>query len=151
MSDDFLLYVPTPPRWQPTPEIAERAAIVARALFPDAYEIEARVHDEVTVIHPGVNWEGVTCPSCGWDLEKEAWWNKAMAAAHKTGFADLDVTTPCCGARSSLADLAYPRPVRFGRFVLEIMNPGVGQTCADQDAKIAEALGSPVGTVWMHL
>jgi hypothetical protein len=59
MSDDWICFVPTDPRAQPTKEAAERAAQLLASYAPEADEVCAKFHDETTLFDPCGNWEGV--------------------------------------------------------------------------------------------
>ncbi len=73
-----------------------------------------------------------------------------MDDAFKVRFTALAVTTPCCGANVSLNDLNYEWPAGFARFVLEAMNPGVGDLATAEIAALAEIVGSPLRRIWAH-
>ena len=149
MSDNWLQFISVDPTWQPTPGAADSAAAFLRALAPDSDEINAEFKDEVEFFHPGANWSGVECPSCGADAE--GWWDDAMGVAAERGFADLTVAAPCCGAKTSLSDLRYVWPAAFGRFVLEAMNPNISEITAEQERRLADRLGTEFHTVWVHI
>ena len=74
-----------------------------------------------------------------------------MHRAVKQSFGDLVVETPCCGLQTSLNDLHYIWPAAFGRFVLEAMNPNIGDTTAEQERALSDALGLPLRKVLVHL
>ena len=50
---------------------------------------------EVRFVDCGDNFQTVVCSRCGTDIAE--WWAAAMEAAHEQQFADLRLTTPCCG------------------------------------------------------
>lgn len=146
MSDNWLRFVPSDPAFQPTPEAAGAAATLLRSFVPSAQHVEARFLDEITFIDAGSNGLEVGCSACGKDAG--AWWSDAMSSAWEHGFHDLATNAPCCGARVSLNELHYDRPVAFGRFVLEAMNPSVADVSADQNSQLAASLGCPMRIVW---
>ncbi len=148
MSDNWLSYVPADPTWQPSDEVAERAAKLLKTIVPAADEVKYELSD-VQFIDAGANWSGVRCPYCHADLE--GWWGDAMSDAFKNGPATLSVTTPCCKKPSSLNDLDYVWPVAFGRFVLSAQNPNVKNTTSEQDQSLEECLGTKLRKVWTHI
>jgi hypothetical protein len=115
----------------------------------DADEVTALFTDAVQFFHPGSNWEGVLCPVCGADAE--SWWEDAASAGSQRGFDTLLVTAECCGAQVSLNDLNYVWGAAFGRFALEAMNPNIRELSPDQALQLDNAVGHPLGKVWVHL
>ncbi|MDR3463232.1 MAG: hypothetical protein P4L76_13050 [Beijerinckiaceae bacterium] len=149
MSDHFLMFVPTDPTWQPTKADAERAVELFKSIAPNAQTIEAIFTDDVEFHHPCENWSGVDCAACGADLED--WFYETTDKVYRENhFADLSVTTPCCGLHTSLNDLNFVWPAAFGRFALESMRPGL-DTNEEQEKAIAACLGSDLRKVWIHL
>jgi hypothetical protein len=149
MSDSWIQFVPADPTWQPSQVAADRAAAELRQIAPKADEVNATFHETVEFFDPGANWSGVKCPKCAADLEE--WWGSAMSRAHKHSFSDLTVVTPCCSSETSLNDLDYEWPAAFGRFVLEAMNPNIGNTTPEQDETLEKALGAPLRKVLVHI
>ena len=149
MSETVLRLVPADPQWQPDPDDAERARALLAEIIPDADSVGLAFEKEPVFFDAGANMEAISCPDCGADAEP--WWGDAMSAAFEGGFGDLSVTTPCCGARTSLNDLRYRWPAAFGRFALEATNPGKDGLTADERAAIEGALGSPLRLVCQHL
>ncbi|MCM5555295.1 hypothetical protein [Pleomorphomonas sp. NRK KF1] len=150
MSDSILRYVPKDPFWQPSSENAEKAVALLRAMAPKAESVEANFEDEVRFYDPGESWSGVACNACGADAWP--WWNGAMEASFASGFTELDLVAPCCGAHVSLNELRYGWPAAFGRFALEALNPLLMEdTTEDQDRRIGDCLGKPVRKIWVRL
>ncbi|OWV78110.1 hypothetical protein ATY78_13010 [Rhizobium sp. R635] len=146
MSDTILRYIPTDPSWQPSPANATKAVSLLETIVPGADEVTSSFEDEIRFYDPGENWSGVKCSACGADAEE--WWGEAMEAASASGFKNLMSVAPCCGATVSLNDLRYVWPAGFGRFALEAHNPGIGDTTAEQDRKMAECLEAPLRKIW---
>lgn len=149
MSDNWLQLVPADPQFLPSPEAAERARTLLASFAPDSESITAEFKEHVEFFHPGGNWSGVECPSCG--ANAEPWWEDAMRRSEQSHFEDLTVTTPCCKSRVSLNELRYLWPAAFGHFVLEAMNPNVKDITAEQELSLSRALGSLVHKVWVHI
>jgi DNA-directed RNA polymerase subunit N (RpoN/RPB10) len=151
VGDTWLRYVPTDPKWQPTPDAAAEAALLlveySRPLN-GATDVECEFFDEVELFHPIEMWEGVRCPACGADIED--WWYESVGTANEKGFSDLAATTPCCRTTTTLNDVGFIRPAAFGKFALSSMNPTTEPT-REQDAEVARRLGAKVRKVWTHL
>jgi hypothetical protein len=62
----------------------------------------------------------------------------------------LRVTTPCCGTRTSLNQIAYSWPAGFARYTLEALNPGVGSLPTHLVQRPEVTLGAPVRIIWAH-
>jgi hypothetical protein len=149
MSDTWLQLVATDPEWTPEPEPAHRCVETLKGFFPGAHEVTAQFEASVSLFDAGCNLETISCPACG--LDAGNWWLDAMDKAWETQFADLEVTTPCCGLRTSLNDLRYHWPVAFGRFALVVLNPNSEELSQDQHQDIERCLGMRLRTVWRHI
>lgn len=148
MSDSSLLYVPVDPNHRPDQKAADAAQAVLATLLPQAESIESHHKDGIGFFDAGSNWSGVACSACGADAED--WWGNAMDHAAESGFEDLTCTAGCCGASVSLNDLVYGWPVAFGRFVLEVSNPG-SPSLADRLGEIEQALGCRLREIQRHI
>jgi len=150
MSDNWLMFIPADPNALPTRAGADKAVELLKRFAPDAGDdVRATFCDQVEFHHGGSNWSGVKCPRCDEDVEE--WWVHATDNAHRSAFADLRVTAPCCGHPTSLNDLNYVWPAGFARFVLEAKNPNIRQTTAEQDRELSDALGLELRKIWRHL
>ena len=149
MSDNYLRFIAADPMYVPDPAAAADARLYLARLVPDADEVTATITDQIEFIDQGANFERVSCPRCGADLD-EGWWSEAVDAASKTGFARLDVTVPCCGSALSLNELDYQWPAGFARFVLEAMNPNVPDLRKEDVDELTSILGTPLRRIWTH-
>ena len=150
MSDNWLLFIPADPNVLPARAGADKEVELLKRFAPGAGDdVRARFSDKAEFQDCGANWSGVKCQKCGEDVQ--AWWVNATDNAHKSGFADLRVTTPCCGHPTSLNDLNYVWPAGLARFVLDAKNPNIRQTTAEQDRELSEALGLELRKIWRHL
>jgi hypothetical protein len=150
MSDNWLMFIPADPDALPSRTGAEKALELLKRFAPGAGDdVRAIFSDKVEFHDCGSNWSGVTCPTCGEDVEE--WWVSAIDNAYKSGFTDLRATPPCCGHATSLNDLNYVWPAGFARFVLEAKNPNISQTTAEQDRALSDALGLELRKIWRHL
>ncbi|ESQ80469.1 hypothetical protein [Asticcacaulis sp. YBE204] len=118
-------------------------------LLPQADAIEAIFEDDVRFFDPGSNWSGVTCNLCGEDAE--SWFFDSMEAASESGFRDLTTTAPCCGGKVDLNRLNYVWQSAFGRFAIEVLNPGVVLLSSEQVETVSRALQSDITEVWAHI
>jgi hypothetical protein len=149
MSDHWLRYVPKDPLYLPTQEQSQLAEKLLASFLPKSEEIRSERTEQVVFVHPGSNWSGVHCTSCGSDAE--AWWGDAMASAYETHFSDLKLLAPCCGNQVSLNELNYVWPSAFGRYTLEAMNPNERGLTLDQAKSLASALGCETHEIPVHV
>jgi hypothetical protein len=104
------------------------------------------VTEDVRFVDCGANFETVCCPSCGADLGE--WWSVVMEVGHEQHFQDLRVTTPCCGAHTSLNSLVYSWPAGFARFTLEVLNPGLGSLPRGVVERLQATLRAELRVIW---
>lgn len=149
MSDHWLQYVPKDPTFRPSSAAAERAQLLLSSLLPEAESVDSKFEEKVSFFHPGANWSGVQCPSCGADAEP--WWDEAMEQASEAEFNNLQCVAPCCGASVSLNGLRYLWPAAFGSYVLEAMNPNSRGLPAGKLAQLQAALGCELVEIPLHL
>jgi hypothetical protein len=148
MSDTFLRLVPIDPEYRVGREELRKASAILASFLPQAKEVTFEIMEKVSFIDPGQNLDRILCPTCGHEVDM-GWWGNAMDAAYQTGFADLLVKMPCCGATISLNDLHYNWPAGFGRFVLEARNPR--ERLKEQQLKWLEAvLGCELREILAH-
>jgi hypothetical protein len=148
VSDVYLRIIPSDPGCVPSALARQRALGVLQRAVPLADDVAGQLTDEVRFVDCGDNFETVHCPGCGMDLGE--WWSIAMETGHEQQFRDLRVTTPCCGARTSLNELAYSWPAGFARYSLEALNPGVGSLPETLVERLEDVLGAAVRIIWAH-
>jgi hypothetical protein len=148
MSENVLKLIPIWPHYVPNAAAVRTASNLLAQFFPEAEETASRLTDKVRFVDQGENWERVLCPVCGSKLD-ENWWQEAVDTAYITGFTDLYVDVPCCGARLSLNDLEYVWPAGFARFALEIRNP-LADLNKEQLLALEQILGCGIRKVWAH-
>ena len=150
MSDNVLRLIPLEPEWVPDPQVGENARRLLQRLLPEASQVTIEVQDHVGFVDQGANFESVGCPACGASLDV-GWWQAAMEKAMESQFADLAVSPPCCGARTSLNDLRYVWPAGFARFSLEAMNPNrSGDLDPAEIGQLEALLGCKLRQIWAH-
>lgn len=149
MSDNYIRLIPTDPAYVADSTMVERAREYLATVVPETAQVTARITNDVAFVDQGANFERVSCPNCGRELDV-SWWQDAMDTAYETNFANLDITTPCCGALTSLNDLHYDLPAGFARLVLEVMNPSVSDITAADIATLSSMLGTALRPIWAH-
>jgi hypothetical protein len=156
MSDDVLSVIPTDPQWQPTREAGEQTVVIASGLASGKeeddldVEIDVKWHETITVVDCGQNLVRIVCGRCNAEIDTE-WWRDLLEERFETGFDDLVVRLPCCGAESSLNDLDYDWPCGFAKFEIAIWNPGLDWFAAEELTLLAETLGHPVRQIRAHI
>jgi hypothetical protein len=155
MSDDVLSLIPTDPRWQPAREAGEQTAAIASGLASreeSDLDVETDVtwHENVTVVDCGQNLERIACGRCHAEIGT-SWWGDLLDERSETGFDDLVVRLPCCGAEQSLNDLDYGWPCGFAKFEIAIWNPGLDWFTSEELTLLAETLGHPVRQIRAHI
>jgi hypothetical protein len=148
VADTYLRIIPSDPACVPSALARERALGVLQRAVPLADDFVSRVTDDVRFVDCGSNFEAVRCPNCGADLGE--WWSMAMEVGHDQQFEDLRVTTPCCGAHTSLNDLVYAWPSGFARYTLEVLNPGLGSLPERVLERLQTTLGTTLRVIWAH-
>ncbi|KAA9155906.1 hypothetical protein FPZ12_028710 [Amycolatopsis acidicola] len=142
MSDEILKIVPTNPYWQPHPDDAASLVELVRTFAREAH-IEEYWHQAVEFMDCGSNLAAVGCPHCGARIEFREW-DDLMTSRYDNGFTTLEVEVPCCGSESTLNALDYHWPCAFGRFAVELRNPGRAGFTDEELIELARALGHPV-------
>jgi hypothetical protein len=151
VSDHSVTLVSVDPLYVPSLEQIQRAEALARSMFPQADAISPQPSDGIRLFDAGSNFERVTCPGCGAQVELD-WWQAAMDADFDgQGFRLEPQAMPCCRRRFALNQLNYDWPQAFARFGLQLMNPNVGTLPADAVAQIEAALGTSVNVIYAHL
>lgn len=74
-----------------------------------------------------------------------------MDWAFKKAFAELEITVPCCGTRTSLNSLRYEWPCGFARYFLQARNPGRGDLTPHETLSLSRALGCEIRIIWAHV
>ena len=137
------------------------APLIARlhAAFPDAAEVRVQRWESIQFVDNGADLERVVCDLCGSDVLDD-WQNLMNDAWSGEGFDDLSIVAPCCGAATSLDRLRYDWPAGFGRFSLDVREPGVTWFIPRRDvpneaiellADLIELSGERIGVAWRHL
>ena len=155
MSDDVVSVIPADPYWQPSREVGHRAAELVAGLVsgrPDADDVDIDVswHDVVTVVDCGENFERIGCPLCAASIDVR-WWGDLLEERADTGFDDLLMALPCCGAQASLNDLIYEWPCGFAKFEIAVWNPEQLWFSEEKLRSIADVLGRPVRQIRAHI
>jgi hypothetical protein len=121
MADQILRVIPADPEFVPSPANQQMAWALFSSFVAKADSMTMISEGDIRFVDPGENWQGVTCPVCGADLND--WIQDAVNVAYENGFADLSIITPCCSSVGSLNDLVYEPAAGFASFILEAVNP----------------------------
>jgi hypothetical protein len=149
MSDNWIALIPKDPRFVPNAAARRQARDRFAEIAPEADEIEAAVSENVKFYDCGGNFEGVCCPSCG--SEVMAWWKERMDEDYDGGFKLASYAMPCCDERCTLDELVYEWPQGFGRFVLQAMNPNIGELDDRYRREFEEILGTELRVIYQHI
>ena len=148
LSVNYLRLIPESPTY--IPNVAKRrvAEQYLKKQFPQIESIEFIESKETLFVDSGSNWETIRCPVCEAEL-CDNWWKKSMDSAYENRFSDLNVSTPCCGSRTTLNDLNYNWPAGFARFIVEIRNPPRDIT-GEEITELDGILDCRLRKVWAH-
>ena len=150
MSEHSVTFVPRDPRYIPNSQQIKHAEALARSLFPQADAILPQLGDGIRLFDAGGNFESVTCPGCSAQIELD-WWQAAMDADYdEQGFRLQPQTMPCCERSYALHEMTYDWPQAFGKFGLELRNPGVGSIPAESVGPFESALGTSLKVICAH-
>lgn len=150
MSDDWIIIVPTDPRFVPEPGRQLEARAWLASIAPEAEQIEIKESDQIEFFDCGSNFDRAVCPSCHAEIPM-VWWEGRMADDHNGGFKLDKYQTSCCGAAHTLDELIYDWPRAFGRFALDVMNPNIGKLNELQQNLLEQILGTRVRIIYQHI
>lgn len=152
MSTDLTYVIPTDARWTPGPEQESRAIELVRDFLRDHQELTVERPGRVELYHGYQLFESIHCPSCGAELDIQPWWTDQLDAAWDSdaGFVALELTTPCCGAATSLNDLANNTPQGFASWAITVRDP-LADLADWQVAQVEEPLGHRIRVGYAHL
>ena len=122
MSDNYIKVISATSDYEPVIANFDSAATAFHEYFVSADNISATTYGEIQFVDSGENFESITCPVCGSNIDMD-WWSEKMSQAYETKFTQLTVETPCCHSDLSLNDLLYEWPCGFSRFALVARNP----------------------------
>jgi hypothetical protein len=153
MSDNWIATIPRDPNFVPTSENIQRALGYLRSIAPASEEVTFSIDPTIRFRDCGANLESILCPHCRASLDQE-WWDERMSEDCDDGgegFRLQMFSLPCCNASANLNELIYSFDQGFSRFILEAMNPNIGQLAANQDKKLAELLGTDIKVIYQHI
>lgn len=149
MADNWMCLFPEEPLSPlPAPEALQSAQSRIAEMLPITDGIEILADAMPFQIHGGANWDGVSCPACGADLE--TWWDDVMSGWVEGDRSSLAVVTPCCSCQTTLDKLNYGWPFGFGRFSIEIRNPQ-RELSADELGDLGRLLGVKLRFLWQRI
>lgn len=133
-------YIPASPFFLPDEGARGKALELISAAHPDK-EIEDGYSRLPQFVDSGDLLQRVSCPTCGKELDSEDWSILMDSLFTDYGFETLDVTLPCCGARSTLDKLIYDASCGFSCFEVDVIEgENVPNGLLD---KLSEAVGCP--------
>jgi hypothetical protein len=150
MSQNWLRVIATDPTWVPDHVADARGKTVLQQQAPGAEEVSTKRFSEITFVGRGWNFEAVYCPICEAKLSIP-WWQKKMDASFESAFANLRVTTPCCGRSTTLNGLRYDWPMGFARWELVAVSPGRSKLNEDEMIELEQAIGHGLRQIWTHI
>ncbi len=118
---------------------------------PGACAITTSTEDHIVFYDCGSNFEHVSCPSCGTELDTKEWQEWMDSDFDGIGFALMERGMRCCGAQHTLHQLRYEFAQGFGRFTLSTMNPGFSGLSAEQRMQFEVLLGCEVRVIYQRL
>lgn len=147
MSDTVLQIIPFLPEFTPSAEDAAAAESAVTRAFASADAVTRINSPSIVFRDAGANFESVSCPQCGSEVDQE-WWEQAMSAAAESDFEARGVVVPCCQAGTTLESLTYEWPQGFSRFVIEVRNPGADAVPPALRSALGPLLGGGIRIVW---
>ena len=115
-------------------------------------EVGVEVSEDIQFVDQGVNFESVSCPACGTEIDFKSW-KEWMDRSYESKFIDRSITMPCCGCETDLNALRYDWPAGFARFALKAVNPDInnGVLPADKLSVLEGILGCKLRQIGSHL
>jgi len=148
VSEHYICFVPTDPRFIPTGAAQAAGVALLRAAWPRIREITPETEDDVVFRDCGENFESVRCPHCDATLDIDEWQDLMDAdSSDEGGFRLESVPMPCCGRSSTLNELKYEWPQAFSRFAVVTADPG-GKVADDLLAKLESVLGCRLRVIY---
>src|SRR5262249_49032153 len=106
----YLSLIPEEPNYVPSAQAQTQARDAFRAFLKkkalhisdkSEAEIEVEVSENIQFVDQGLNFESVSCPACGTEIEFESW-TKWMDRSYESNFRDRSITMRCCGCETDL-------------------------------------------------
>lgn len=118
----------------------------------EADEITAETSEWIRFRDCGVNLETIRCPICKVQLSID-WWKTQMPDEEcwDDAFELKPITLPCGDVADSLNDLDYDFDQGFSRFILDVMNPRIGQLDDSDISRLEEILGCRIKIIYQHV
>ena len=151
MSDDYVHIIPADPGYIPDTAARQAAVSYLRSIAPQACEVTCSVYDHLRFVHCGGNFEKISCPSCGAEIDTGLWHDWMDLDYCGQGFRLVQHPMPCCDAHHTLHDLAYDWPQGFARCDVRATNPQIGKLSDEQIGQIEAILGCPVRVIYEHM
>lgn len=154
MSDTWLVIFPTDPEWAPDPDQQALATAAIARLVPSAAagQPELTRNANVEFIDAGANFGSIRCPLCREELAMN-WWDGHMSGQYSAdhGFRLKPINAPCCGAMTTLNELAYEWPLGFARWTASVVYPERSWLSEEELGEIGAELEHPVRQTFRHI
>lgn len=151
MSDHWIAIIPRNPHFVPADDRIAAGEEYLKSLAPESEEISSSVDAGVMFRDCGENLESIQCPKCQADLDQE-WWSEALSEDEgEAGFKLATYLLPCCRKKATLNELVYHFDQGFSRFILEAMNPNIGELEREEIQHLEELLGTPLKVIYQHI
>jgi hypothetical protein len=151
MSDHWISVIPKDPNFVPTPHQADAALKYLEKIAPESESITFTTDNHIEFRDCGENLESISCPFCSASLDPE-WWEERMSDDRVgEGFQMHPFALPCCAGKTSLNDLIYIFDQGFSRFILDAMNPNLGELEPGQIQHLSEFLGTKLRIIYQHI
>jgi hypothetical protein len=151
MSDDFIVLVPSDPKFAASLDAQKRVAAILRRLAPSADSIEPEVSEAIRFHDAGSNFESISCPRCAAEIGIDWWHDRMDDDAIDEGFRLERYPAPCCGAPLTLNELEYESPQAFSRTSWTVQNANVVELDATARHELEAAAGTRLVAVYQHL
>lgn len=151
MSDNWIALIPKDPHFVPSEHHGKAAAAYLASIAPESDEIDVRVDNKIQFHDCGGNLESICCPRCNATIDPD-WWSDRMSDDFEGDGYQLKLhQTPCCHSWASLAELIYDFDQGFSRFIVEAMNPNIGELSTEQLENFRHLLGTEIRAIYQHI
>jgi hypothetical protein len=150
MSDNRLKIIPENPDYIPAQNQQSKAESAFLEIAPDSDEINSTVSDGIQFHDCGTNFENISCPYCGANLDMD-WWKEMMDQNYENGLKLQQNKLPCCGEHATLNELQYDSTQGFAKYSIEALNPNISELDNDQLFWMESILGCKLRVIYQHL
>jgi hypothetical protein len=146
----FIHIIPEEPGFVPE-ELWQKAAMVYLSkIARGADNVSIAVTQILRFIHCGTDFGDIFCPACKVQLAMNVWQGWMRDDYHGETFVLSEHVMPCCGARHTLHEMAYERPMGFARCDIKAMNPKMEKLPEKQRQVLERILGCPLRVIYEY-